>query len=332
MTSLMTGQKRLGPFQLLALTCPALGVQIFWSAIASQVAVCSIPLFFSLSLELTEYQPLLREYGLPHVAIAGILVSQPLAGTILAPFLGAVMDLSHSSWGRRTPMIISGLLAVIALLVVIVLLPLRTDVDRGHVEMVAIPGVVRPRFIQAAIVFLVIGLGCAIQPLQIGLRCLIVDQTPSHQHSIVGAWMTFLTSAGAIIAFLIGSMDPHESSHSVAFQGSFSNLALVAACALVITVGVAVTWASEWTHGTDQHIESQSSRGETLHHLRNTSRTLSHTCQVVYKVQACAWMTWFPLLFYTSTFISELCKSLNGPIYIRQVADHALEQHYENTN
>ena len=205
-------------------------------------------------------------------------------------------------------MILTGILAVLTLLGVLIFSLSWTGSDREQIKVGAIKDTVVHPIVQAAIILLVIGLGCAVQPLQIGLRCLVVDQTPSHQHGIVGAWVTFLTGAGAIITFFFGSLDLHHLSRSTAFQSSFLGLALIAACSLIATVGVALVYAKEWTHGPGRYVECQSSCANLLGHLRTTSEKLSRSSKVVYSIQAWAWMVWFPFLFYTTTFISELCK------------------------
>ncbi|EFX03828.1 sucrose transport protein [Grosmannia clavigera kw1407] len=138
----------------------------------------------------------LRSLHLNDSVIALIWLGGPVCGAVLQPYFGLCSEHCRSSWGRRRPYIAGGAAAV-----VISLLGL------AYADAVASRSPTTTTGAQVMAIFAMTILNAAIQPLQGGLRALLVDISPPHQLATANAWASRLTSMANVLDYLAGFLD-----------------------------------------------------------------------------------------------------------------------------
>ena len=219
--------------------------------------------------------------------------------------MGVLSDRCRIPWGRRRPYILSGALATILSLLFLawsgdtlkgLLISSNRDVDSDGIRTVAI--------ILATIG--IYALNVSIQPLQMGLRTLIVENCARHQQAQASAWASRVTGLGNIVGYLAGFTDLPSlfpSSSITQFQG----LCLIASVSLAITVGMSCIAVSENDPESMLLTPRENIKFTSfLRQLLRTSRAMPWRIRRVCQVQFCAWMGWYPFLFYSTTYVTDL--------------------------
>ncbi|CAF9912907.1 MAG: Allantoicase [Alectoria fallacina] len=161
------------PF-LLVLTCGGAGLQVIWSVIRSNGA------------------PYLVSLGLSKSLTALVWLAAPLCGVVVQPIVGILSDRTRSRWGRRKPFIVGGTIGVIVSTLALAFLtsPLSGDAQgQGPRNLVILLAIA-----------LIYAMNISIQPIQAGLRTLIIENCPAHQQTQAAAWTSVLMDAGHAIA------------------------------------------------------------------------------------------------------------------------------------
>jgi solute carrier family 45 protein 1/2/4 len=155
------------------------------------------------------------------------------------------------------------------------------------------------------------GLYIFIQPMQAGIRSLIIDTCPTHQQSIASAWASRLTGVGNIIGYSFGFVPVGTILPGVHIH-QFAWLCLVASILLTMTVIITCRYIREPDPRTMPLPEGESlSFIATFRYIIWSMKTMPSTVQKVCIVQFFAWMGWFPYLFYISSYVGDLCKCLS---------------------
>ncbi|KAK5253660.1 hypothetical protein LTR16_005079, partial [Cryomyces antarcticus] len=150
-------------------------------------------------------------------------------------------------------------------------------------------------------VFWVYVLNISIQPLQAGIRAFIVDNCPAHQQTQASAWASRMQGIGNIVGYVAGF-----SSLSTALPlpnvSQFQGLSLIASLALASTVLLSCLAISE-KDVTASLLPAAERIGflGIFQHVKESARRMPVRIRRVCAVQFCAWMGWFPFLFYSTT-------------------------------
>ncbi|KXT00756.1 hypothetical protein AC578_2931 [Pseudocercospora eumusae] len=211
---------------------------------------------------------------------AFLTICLPLSGALIGPLVGAYSD----RLGTRKPIIILGTILTIFSLGVLAWSP-------PHLKSVGI---------LATLV-----LSVAIQPVQTGARALIVDVVASAEQNLAWSWAGRLQGFAAIFSFFVSSL---RLSGLVPGLSQFRALAVLNFFTLGVTVGVTVVGIREG--GGKRRRRKGGGGGGVLGDFKGIWKTIGSglpgkvrgTCIV----QVASWMAWFPLLYYTTTFIGEL--------------------------
>src|SRR6186713_3054672 len=138
--------------------------------------------------------------------MALVWLAGPLAGVIGQPLFGLSSDQSRLSWGKRRPFIAGG-----AIFMILSLLGLAWVKEIVFTASWIIRGTTNRDELRAATLtvaaIFVWTLNFAIQPLQGGLRALIVDCNPPEQMDVANAWASRMVSAGSLIGYGSGFFD-----------------------------------------------------------------------------------------------------------------------------
>lgn len=159
--------------------------------------------------------------------------------------------------------------------------------------------------IALAVIFTAL-LSISVQPVQAGVRALMVDIAPPEEQSRASAYASRIQGAMAIFSFFASSLNL-SSLPGLTKLTQFQALA----CLNLITLGGTVSITCVFIREKDSTRvtlgeEAKKSLWEVFRHIWKTVFELPGRVAGVCKAQFSSWFAWFPLLFYTTTFIGEL--------------------------
>ncbi|KAL2753343.1 hypothetical protein ACRALDRAFT_2110574 [Sodiomyces alcalophilus JCM 7366] len=272
---------------LILLTISIGGLQIAWS------------------VELSNGSPYLLSLGLSKSLMALVWIAGPLTGTLVQPYVGMLSDNCRLPWGKRKPFMIGGTLATIVSLLLLAwtqeivggLLSLLGADPESHPVKVAIIG--------AAVIGIYI-LDFAINTVQAAIRAFMVDCAPAHQQEAVNAMASRLTGLGNIVGYCAGYVN------LPVYLWFLGNTQFQVLCALAsIALGTTVALSTSLIKERDPRLDGTPTRdmagifsffAQIFASVKRLPPQIKRVCQV----QFCAWIGFFPLLFYTSSYIGEI--------------------------
>jgi solute carrier family 45 protein 1/2/4 len=286
---------------MLLLTLGAFGLQIGWS------------------VEMSNGSPYLLSLGLNKALLALVWIAGPLSGVVIQPYVGIKSDGCRSKWGKRRPFIVGGAAATV--LSLIILAWTReimswtlgifgagpdSDVVKTAVMLFAVMLVYVLDFsinVCMLIQDLIWSLTIAVQAAQ---RAFAVDCVPIHQQESANAWISRLLGVGNIVGMFCGGL---HLTKVFPFPGmtQFKALCSIASVSIAVTTAISVLTI----HERDPRSEPpHPNKGDNLVVLfmslwRSVFR-LPPQISKVCLVQFLAWMGWFPVLFYTTTYVGGI--------------------------
>lgn len=270
----------------------------------------------STSLLLTT-SPYLLELGLSKATMAMVFMAGPIAGLLVQPVIGVMADQSTHRWGRRRPYLLASVLvcAIFVLLLGFARVPAALFGIEGATAALTVLGIW--------------GLDFAVNAVMALDRSLILDMLPAEQQAAGNAWVARICSIGSILGFFVGDLDlPNSFPFSwLAFAITAGSktpsepqvrcLSLITASFMVFT-HLVVIWAAverrlERIAGTAPSIDTSSGVVhkssqillQSAHEFARIARQLSEPIKAVFKVQMFSWICWFPLLFYSTEWVSQ---------------------------
>lgn len=223
-------------------------------------------------------QAQLLSVGVSQAATGLTWLAGPLAGTFVQPMIGIISD----KIGHPKIFVITG---VIGLIVSLLGLGWAPDLKEQRSELA-----------RALVILFIYTLNIAVQPVQLGLRILIIEACRPEQQTMASAWVVRMIGMGNILAQLAGSVDT-TGLRPFTTGMHFKDLCLLTSICLIITaIGLGLFVRIGRT---------PKSRSEEMNHQRKRStrlwkamRTISPGIVSVWKVQALSWMGWFQFLYY----------------------------------
>ncbi|KAK0236313.1 sucrose transporter [Armillaria nabsnona] len=263
------------------LTIGFLGIQLFWS------------------VEQSYGSPYLLSLGLSKSTMAMVFVAGPLSGLIVQPLIGVLADGCTSRWGRRRPYMMGGVLICISAML---LLGWTRQVGAWFTSkqsLVVWLGVLSIYFIDFSI--------NAVMAVD---RALLVDTLPASQQPAANAWAAAMFSLGSVIGFFIGNLDlpsllpflGHAELEVFSIIVSFLLLAGHVSMALLVKEKVLLTTAPGPKGPLIRTFIQQ------FKTIVTNIRTLPRVIKQICIIQFFTWISWFPLLFYTTLYIGDLHK------------------------
>ncbi|KAK2791686.1 hypothetical protein FQN52_004602 [Onygenales sp. PD_12] len=257
------------------------------------------------SVELSNGSPYLLSLGMNKSLLAFVWIAGPLTGTLVQPYVGIRSDNCRIRWGKRKPFMIGGGIATI---VALLALAWTRDIVGGFLGWFDVPfhspGVKVTSIVLATI--LMYCLDFAINTVQAAIRAFIVDNAPAHQQESANAWASRLTGIGNILGYISGYLDLPR---LLPFFGNtqFKVLCTIASLSLGITLLISCLYITE----RDPRLEGPPQTDnpgviaffkQVFKSIRNLPPQIRKVCEV----QLCAWVGWFPFLFYITTYIGQL--------------------------
>jgi solute carrier family 45 protein 1/2/4 len=213
---------------------------------------------------------------------------------------GIWSDHCRLSWGKRTPFIIFGTAAIIVSLLGLAwtesLVRLLSNLFGGSVH-----GDTNHSATVAVSVALMFCLSFAIQPVQGGIRALIVDNCPAHQQQEANAWASRISSIANVLTYLSAFLNLPQ--YLLYFGGTqFKNLSVLASFCLAITLAISCICANEKNRRLEIPIRlDEDSISKKLGDFCREITRISTQVKAIYLIQFFAWIGWCPYLFYVTT-------------------------------
>ncbi|KPM40636.1 hypothetical protein AK830_g5904 [Neonectria ditissima] len=272
---------------LILLTISIGGLQIAWS------------------VELSNGSPYLLSLGLSKSLMALVWIAGPLTGTLVQPYVGMLSDNCRLPWGKRKPFMVGGAIATI---VALLFLAWTKEIVANVLGLFgATP---ESQGVKTTTIFVaVIGvyvLDFAINTVQASIRAFIVDCAPAHQQEAANAMASRITGFGNIVGYIAGYADLTK---HLWFLGrtQFQVLCAIACIALGLTIFVSTALIRERDPRLDG--PAQKDRPNPVSFFFTIFKSIERLppqIKRVCEVQFFAWIGFFPLLFYTSSYIGEI--------------------------
>ncbi|KAL2271546.1 hypothetical protein VTJ83DRAFT_917 [Remersonia thermophila] len=257
------------------------------------------------SVELSNGSPYLLSLGISKSLMALVWIAGPLSGTLVQPYVGLLSDKCRIPWGKRKPFMIGGTIATIASLMMLAWTKETVGGFLGLFGAQPDSEFVKVSVIVVAVLWVYI-LDFAINTVQAAIRAFIVDCAPTHQQESANAMASRFVGIGNILGYLAGYMDLPA---VLWFFGDtqFKDLCAIASIALVVTVALSCIFIRE----RDPRLEGPPPKDKPgpLAFFRTifaSIRRLPPQTRKVCEVQFCAWIGFFPMLFYTSAYVGEI--------------------------
>lgn len=281
------GQSTKSIWYLILLTISIGGLQIAWS------------------VELSNGSPYLLSLGLSKSLMALVWIAGPLTGTLVQPYVGMLSDNCRLPWGKRKPFMVGGTVATV---ISLMFLAWAKEIVAGLLGIFGADPESQGVKI-TTIVVAVIGvyvLDFAINTVQAAIRAFIVDCAPAHQQEAANAMASRITGFGNIVGYIAGYIDLTK---HIGFLGKtqFQVLCAIASVLLSLTIFISTTIIKE----RDPRLEGPPKKDRPnvisfFFTIFTSIKRLPLQIKRVCEVQFCAWIGFFPLLFYTSSYIGEI--------------------------
>ncbi|GAA5990989.1 hypothetical protein JCM11641_007730 [Rhodosporidiobolus odoratus] len=249
---------------------------------------------------MAQASPFLLSLGVSKSMMSVVFLAGPLSGLIVQPLVGVFSDSCKSPLGRRRPFIIGGVLLTS---VAVMMLGWSKEIagmfaDEG--------GVVYQRLAIACAVVSVYIIDFAVNVVMAMDRSLLVDVVTPAQQPAANAWASRMFGFGAVFGYWIGGIDLVWLTGGWLGGEQLKVLTFFTSFFLILTH--AITCASVQERVLISRDDDRSGGGPfaALEDIWNTIRTLPKPIQQVFNVQFTGWIGWFPVLFFSTTWVAEI--------------------------
>ncbi|KAF8627150.1 hypothetical protein AX17_006367 [Amanita inopinata Kibby_2008] len=276
----------LGPpwAHLPALTVGLLGVQVFWS------------------VEMSYASPYLLSLGLSKSSMAVVFLAGPLSGLIMQPLIGVLADNSTSRFGRRRPyMLLGTTICMLAMLLLGFTRPIASIFTGWNNDANDILTI----WLAVLAIYLI---DFSINAVQAVDRALLIDTIPPSAQPAGNAWAARMLGIGSVIGFFVGNINLPD---ILPFLGKSQLEVLSVVVSLLLFAGhitMAMLVKEKILLKDDSSNIEKKSFSKELRDIWHGMLTLPPVIRKICIIQFFAWLSWFPILFYTTIYIGDLYK------------------------
>ena len=250
--------------------------------------------------------PYMIGLGIPNSITTLVWLSGPLSGALIRPLFAALSDGTQHPWGKRKPYITGGAsfvsLSLLGLACAEDVSHWLTSTSSSHKHMYASGPPKASALTKLLVAFWVCALNVAIQPLQSGVRALIIDSCPARQQSTAAAWSARFNGLGAV-AISASAFADVEAWAPILGETKFKALCVLAVLALgAATAPVCALVLDE----PSREIGARHGAVSLFVRLWRTVGGLPPVTRQVCKVQFCAFTAWFSVLYYSTTYVYQI--------------------------
>lgn len=141
---------------------------------------------------------------------------------------------------------------------------------------------------------------------QAAIRAFIVDNAPTHQQEDANAWAGRMTGVGNIVGYIAGYVDLPKRSGGFLGNTQFKVLCIISSVALCGTVLVSISFIRERDPQLEGPAPSNKGIISFLRQVFRSTKRLSPQIRRVCEAQFFSWISWFPFLFYMTTYIGQI--------------------------
>ncbi|PWN38591.1 uncharacterized protein FA14DRAFT_160056 [Meira miltonrushii] len=286
-------------------------------------------------LELGYGTPYLLSLGMSKSSTSLVWIAAPLSGLIVQPVIGVLSDLSTSRYRRRQYIVWSTIVLAACTLFLAYSMPIAsalTDIlHAGLADWDPVRQRARDDMNRFIAVLGFVGLDLSVNGIQVAGRALMLDATPSSEHSRVNAWSGRMQHIANIFGYWAGWYNLSSSSWlDWIGGGQFRKYCLVSMVSVIVCSAITclcieegiqslITCAEEGT-ATEAHTtvsatsfqdqpSTMDSIKEASKRIWDTARRLPRSIRRICLVQVLAYMGWFPFLFYATEWVIEVWQA-----------------------
>ncbi|KAG9238416.1 MFS sugar transporter-like protein [Amylocarpus encephaloides] len=282
--------RHLNQWRLLCLTISMGGLQTIWTSIMSQGS------------------PYLASLGMSPSLISLVWLSGPLSGMFIQPCIGVLSDSCTHPLGRRKTFIVFGTIATSVFMISLpwtenIVQLLFTCFDRDPAGRTAVAST---QFIAAMIIW---ALKISLQPVQCGIRALIVDYCPPDQQHQASAYASRAIGIGSIFGYASGFVDV-PSLFPFLGHTQFQGLCIICCAILDSTVVLQCMVIPEKRLNRAMGVQLRGELGafSPMRQVITTMDTMPERVRKICIVQFFAWLGWFSFMYYITTYIGDLYR------------------------
>jgi solute carrier family 45 protein 1/2/4 len=233
--------------------------------------------------------------------ISLVWLSGPLSGMFIQPYIGVLSDNCTFRWGRRKTFIVFG---TIATSIFMVALPWASNmVEFLFSALGSDPSGSNAKGLTKCVAALIISiLKISLQPVQCGIRALIVDCCPEEQQLQASAYASRVIGIGSIIGYCSGFVD-FPSMFPFLGNTQFQVLCVLCCICLVLTVVLQCTAIHEKRLEYIPVAQRSKDLGlfAPLKQGFQTAATMPKRIRRICIVQFFSWLSWFSFMYYITT-------------------------------
>ncbi|KAI0180125.1 MFS general substrate transporter [Hypoxylon sp. FL1284] len=257
------------------------------------------------AVELSNGTPYLLSLGLSKSLMALVWVAGPITGTIVQPYVGMLSDNCRITWGKRKPFMLGGAAATALSLM---FLSWIREIIGGILSLFGADPEshgVKVTIIVVAVIWIYV-LDVAVNTVQASIRTFIVDCAPSHQQEAANSMASRLVGVGNIIGYIAGGIDLPK--YVWWFGGTqFKDLCAIASIFLCSTIVLSTIFIKERNPQLEgRPVADRPGVVSFFVKIFASIKRLPPQVSKVCIVQFAAWIGFFPMLFYTSSYIGEI--------------------------
>ncbi|CEI91564.1 hypothetical protein RMCBS344292_05848 [Rhizopus microsporus] len=270
------------------------------------LTVCMAGVQFTWTVELSYGTPYLLSLDLSKELTALVWLAGPLSGLLVQPLIGAFSDKCTSRLGKRRPFIIvSGLLTCLSMLGIAYAreigrwLATLTSQDEGWIDEKAHTNAI----IVAVVSFYF--LDFTLNAAQAICRALILDIPPLWQQELANAWSARMSNTAMVVGYFVGFVD------LVAYfpwvgDSQVKVFCIIAIVVFIITLTITCVTTKEKLNERTEEQDINQPWYSTFYYIWKAFRFLPRPIQTLCNTQFFAWMGWFPFLFYSTQWVSDI--------------------------
>ena len=248
--------------------------------------------------------PLLLSLGMSKANSSLVWLAGPFTG-LFYPFLGAFSDRCKSRLGRRRPFILGGAAMAVTSLMLLAYAREIGSIWSADGDTTADIGI-------AVFAFVLMEVSSSF--LQLGSRSLVTDVTPKHQHKKATGVISIMMSTTELLGFLLGCLDLPS---WFGLEGEGAQVKIMCwTCIAVVTLFVSITCLTIRETPLSPTLAAATAPTsvltvltDLLHVARNLPKQVQYLCWISF----CAWFAWYPLCFYTTTWVAQYYTGSHHP-------------------
>ncbi|KAI7901771.1 major facilitator superfamily domain-containing protein [Cokeromyces recurvatus] len=280
------------------------------------LTVCMAGVQFTWTVELSYGTPYLLSLDLSKELTALVWLAGPLSGLIVQPLIGAFSDKCTSRLGKRRPFIIvAGILTCISMVGVAYAKEIgywiSTVLTSDNDNMNVINKAAHTNAIIVAVASFYF-LDFTLNAVQAICRALILDIPPLWQQDIANAWSARMSNTAMVIGYFVGFIDLVKYFPWLG-DSQVKVFCIISIFVFIIALTITCVTTKEKVNKRKEELDMNQPWYSIFYYIWRAFRFLPKPIQTLCNTQFFAWMGWFPFLFYSTQWVSDIYFATHRP-------------------